>query len=66
MRNNQFISILKQLKDEGISYKKLAEELKIPYSSFYYYLRNNKFPFDKRAIAETYILNKYGELLDYE
>ncbi len=64
MKNKQFIEIVKKLKDEGISYRSLAINSNISASSFYYYLKNNKFPYNARKQMEEYILSNYRELIE--
>lgn len=66
MKNEQFIEVLKQLKNEGVSYKQIAKDSNIPTSSFYYYVRNNRFPYTARKQVEEYILREYKELIDNE
>ena len=64
MKNKQFIDLIKRLKYEGIAYKTLAQNSDIPTSSFYYYLKNNRFPYDTRKQIEEYIFNNYRELIE--
>ncbi len=64
MKNEKFIEVLKQLKEEGISYKSLAQNSNIPTASFYYYLKNNRFPYTARKQIEAFILNEYREIIE--
>ena len=64
MKNDEFIEMIKILKDEGISYRSLAHNSNIPISSFYYYLKNNKFPYNARHQIEEYIFSNYKELIE--
>lgn len=66
MKNEQLIDSLVTLKNNGISYKYIAENSDIPTSSFYYYLRNNNFPYYTRKQVEEFILKEFKEILQDE
>ena len=66
MKNEQFITMILQLKEEGVSYRKIAENSNISPSLFYYYLRTGKFPYERRIELAEKIKQVYGGLLDNE
>ncbi len=66
MKNEQLIDSLVTLKNNGISYKYIAENSDIPTSSFYYYLRNNSFPYFARKQVTEFILKEFKEILEDE
>lgn len=55
--DDELIKKIRMLKiSQSISYKKMAEELQIPYSSFRKYLCGSRaLPQDKRRILEEYL-----------
>ena len=64
MTNEQLLMILLKLKDEGISYKYIANISNIPYDTFYFYRRCKNFPLDARMAIEDAIRDKFKEYLD--
>lgn len=64
MTNEQLLMILLKLKDEGISYKYIANISNIPYDTFYFYRRCKNFPLDARMAIEESIKDKFKEYID--
>ena len=62
--NEQLDKILAQLKNDGISYKYVANISNIPYDTFYFYRRCRRFPLDARITIETALRDKFGEYID--
>lgn len=66
MTNERIINNLISLKQNGISYSSIADALEIPRSTFYYYIRVNKIPYDARKRINEYIYKEYKEILNDE
>lgn len=66
MDNEKIINDLITLKENGISYKSISDAVNIPYSTFYYYLRVNKIPYNARKRIGEYIYTEYKELFKNE
>lgn len=66
MSNEILLEQLATLKMNGISHKSIAENTGIPTSTFYYYVRNNRFPYTARKRVEEYIIKEYREILEDE
>lgn len=66
MSNDRLIEQLAILKINGISHKSIADNTGIPTSTFYYYVRNNRFPYTARKRVEEYIIKNYREILEDE
>lgn len=66
MNNERLIEQLNILKSNCISYKSIADNTGIPTSTFYYYLKNNRFPYNTRKRIEEYIIKEYREILEDE
>ena len=66
MSNERLLEQLVILKLNGISHKSIAENTEIPTSTFYYYVRNNRFPYTARKRVEEYINKEYREILENE
>lgn len=66
MTNERIINNLIALKENGISYSSIADALEIPRSTFYYYIRVNKIPYDARKRINEYIYKEYKEILNDE
>ncbi len=66
MSNDRLIEQLAILKLNGISHKSIADNTGIPTSTFYYYVRTNKFPYTARKRIEEYIIKNYREILEDE
>ncbi len=66
MTNERIINNLIVLKENGISYSSIADALEIPRSTFYYYIRVNKIPYDARKRINEYIYKEYKEILNDE
>ena len=64
MTNEQLIDSLKTLKNNGISYKYIANIANIPYDTFYFYRRCKNFPLDARMAIEESIKDKFKEYID--
>ena len=62
--NEQLLMILLRLKDDGISYKYIANIANIPYDTFYFYRRCKNFPLDARMAIEESIKDKFKEYID--
>ena len=62
--NEQLNNLLMRLKEEGISYKYIANISNIGYDTFYFYRRCGKYPLDARIAIEEAIRNKFGEYID--
>ena len=66
MTNEKILNDLIALKQNGISYSSIADELEIPRSTFYYYIRVNKIPYEARKRVKEYIYSEYKEILNDE
>ncbi len=66
MSNDRLLEQLTVLKINGVSHKSIAENTGIPTSTFYYYVRNNRFPYTARKRIEEYIIKNYREILEDE
>lgn len=66
MTNERIINDLITLKGNGISYKSISDAIDIPKSTFYYYIRINKIPYEVRKRVEEYIYKEYKEILENE
>lgn len=66
MSNERFIEDLITLKANGINYSILADEAEMPRSTFYYYLKKNRFPYSARKRIEDVIYRDYKEILEDE
>lgn len=66
MRNEDFINVLRQIKNEGVSFKLMAKVSDIPLCNFYRYLNCNRFPFEIRKKIEDTVFVTFKELYDYE
>lgn len=66
MSNDRLLEQLTILKINGVSHKSIAENTGIPTSTFYYYVRNNRFPYTARKRIEEYIIKNYREILEDE
>ena len=64
MKNEQLLDMIRQLKDEGISFKSMAIDCDIPVRKFYYYNNSNNFPFEERNKIEFALLDKYKDIID--
>lgn len=64
MTNEQLLKVLARLKDEGISYKYIANISNIQYDTFYFYRRCKNFPLEARMIIEDAIRDKFKEYID--
>ena len=59
MKNEELIECLLKLKDEGISYKYIANACDIPTSSLYTYINTKRFPYFVREKISNYINNTF-------
>ncbi len=66
MTNEKIINDLCILKENGISYKSISDAIEMPKSTFYYYLRVNKIPYEARKRIAEYIYKEYKEILNDE
>jgi len=66
MSNEKLIEQLQILKNNCISYKYIADNTDIPTSTFYYYLKNNRFPYTARKRIEEFIIKEFREILEDE
>lgn len=66
MTNERILNNLITLKENGINYSSIADALEIPRSTFYYYIRVNKIPYDARKRINEYIYKEYKEILNDE
>ena len=64
MKNEQVIDMIKQLKNEGISFKSMAIDCDIPVKKFYYYKTLKNFPYYERKKLEFVLLDKYKDIID--
>ncbi len=64
MTNEQLLHLLLVLKNEGISYKYIANISNIQYDTFYFYRRCKNFPLEARIVIENAIREKFGEYID--
>ena len=62
--NEQLDNVLLHLKNDGISYKYIANISNIPYDTFYFYRRCRNYPLDARIAIEESIKNRFGEYID--
>lgn len=62
--NEQLNDILFSLKNDGISYKYVANISDISYDTFYFYRRCKNFPLDIRIRIEEALREKFGEYID--
>ena len=63
MTNERILNDLIALKQNGISYSSIADALEIPRSTFYYYIRVNRIPYDVRKCIKEFIYKEYKEIL---
>ena len=66
MNNEELFEAIKTLKNEGVSYKEIYDNSNIPKSTFFYYMKNQRFPYKARQRIEMYIKKEFKELLKYE
>ena len=66
MTNEKILNDLITLKQNGISYKSISSAIDMPKSTFYYYIRVNKIPYEARKRIEEYIYKEYREILENE
>ena len=66
MTNDQLINNILRLKEEGITFKYIANSCDIPTSSFYYYIKNNKIPYFARKQIEEFLLKEFKEIIKDE
>ena len=66
MTNERILNDLITLKQNGISYSSIADALEIPRSTFYYYIRVNRIPYDARKHIKEFIYKEYKEILNDE
>ena len=62
--NEDLNNILMRLKNEGVSYKYVANISDIPYDTFYLYRRCGKFPLQSRIEIERALKERFGDYLD--
>lgn len=62
--NEQLLKILSRLKDDGISYKYIANISNIKYDTFYFYRRCKNFPLEARMSIEEAIKDKFKEYIN--
>lgn len=62
--NEQLLDVLLRLKDDGVSYKYIANLSNIQYDTFYFYRRCKNFPLEARIVIEDAIRDKFKEYLD--
>ena len=66
MNNERLVEQLQILKSNCISYKYIADNTNIPTSTFYYYLKHNRFPYSARKRIEEFINKEFKEILEDE
>ena len=62
--NEDLDRVLMRLKNDGISYKYIANISNIKYDTFYFYRRLRNYPLDARIKIESALNEKFGEYLD--
>ena len=62
--NEQLDKVLLKLKNDGISYRYVANISNISYDTFYFYRRCGKYPLDARIAIEEALRKKFGEYID--
>lgn len=66
MSNEELIKTIKLLKQDGIAYRYIAKKCNIKESTFYDYLRREKFPYFEREVITKYVKEHFKEILDNE
>ena len=63
MKNKDIMLCLRRLKDEGIPYCRLSEELKIPLKKFYRFTYKRNFPIIERQQIENYLMTNFKDIV---
>ena len=64
LTNNQLDTIIERLKQEGVSYKLVANISNIPPSTFYFYRRCRHYPVEVREQIANALYNRFGDMID--
>lgn len=62
--DNQLNTLVERLKEEGVSYKLVANISDIPPSSFYFYRRSKHYPIEVRAQIMEALYRRFGDMID--
>ena len=62
--NEQLLNVISKLKEDGVSYKYVANISNIQYDTFYFYRRCRNFPLEARLVIEKALRDKFGEYID--
>ncbi len=62
--DNQLDALIEKLKQEGVSYKLIANISNIPTTTFYFYRRCRHYPLDVRSQIVDALYNRFGDMID--
>ena len=64
LTDNQLDTLIEKLKQEGVSYKLIANISDIPQTTFYFYRRCRHYPLDVRSQIVDALYNRFGDMID--
>lgn len=62
--DEQLLNVLARLKEDGVSFKYVANISNIAYDTFYFYRRCKHFPLEERITIENALKDRFGEYID--
>ena len=63
MNDKEIMLCIRRLKDEGINYKYIAEQCKIPTKQFYKFTYKRSFPMSEKETIETFLFSNYKQIV---
>lgn len=64
MTDTQLDTLIERLKQEGVSYKLVANISNISPSTFYFYRRSRHYPIEIRTQITEALYNRFGDMID--
>ena len=63
MTDKELMQCLRRLKDEGVTFKYVAEHCGIPQKEFYNYTFKRAFPYFERQKIESYLFSNFKDII---
>ena len=63
MNDKEIMLCLRRLKDEGITFRRIAEQCNIPTQKFYRFTYRRNFPIVERKQIETYLFTNFKDIV---
>lgn len=64
LTDNQLETLIERLKQEGVSYKLVANISNIPTTTFYFYRRSKHYPLEVRQQIVDALYKRFGDMID--